>query len=205
MSTYGGTDNPQESGLAPNSDSAGAGAAEPLTGQHKMTIGEYLVPKLDLCIPSTQQLMPGTIDDAIAALKAVGDDTPIGAEAWRTEWFECFANPNVFLCTCCCGICVDPRTHAAVTGESCEGLCCSAVLLCCLSSCGHAARRTAMRTKYNLVGSRQTDCLLSCFCGPCIVCQEAREVQFRNEQYVVPGPLEEPHHDVAGPHDELME
>ena len=51
--------------------------------------------------------------------------------------------------------------HGLVTG-----------LLFC-GPCFHASRRTALRKKYNLKGSRGMDCILSCFCGACLICQEA--------------------------------
>jgi len=43
----------------------------------------------------------------------------------------------------------------------------------------HAFKREQLREKYGLEESICGDCFTTCFCGPCAICQEAREIKVR--------------------------
>jgi len=48
---------------------------------------------------------------------------------------------------------------------------------CCW--CVHKDRRRLLREKYHLAEEPCNDCLTTCCCGPCAICQEAREMEKR--------------------------
>lgn len=59
------------------------------------------------------------------------------------------------------------------TGENCFSATLCPLLLCCL---GAGMNRGKIRDRYLIDGSFCEDCLLHCFCAPCALCQEYREV-----------------------------
>ncbi|KAG1358731.1 Cell number regulator 2 [Cocos nucifera] len=55
-------------------------------------------------------------------------------------------------------------------------------LICCVTACSclySCFYRTKLRAQYSLRGSPCTDCLVHCFCEPCALCQEYRELKRR--------------------------
>lgn len=146
-------------------------------------LGAFLIPNCGACIPGFKaQFGPG-VDDAIATLKAVGESDPTGENEWDTQCYECWADPVVCGCGYLCPCALIPRNMEAIDGQSCEGHLCSAIVMCCLAPCYVASRRTMMRDRYQLKGSKMEDCLLTCFCAACSTCQIARELRLRDEAY----------------------
>ncbi len=87
--------------------------------------------------------------------------------------------------TCCCGCwctaCLFGTNAEKTDGSDC--LICSALYcilghfyLCWLP---HAMKRKVLRQKYGLKEDPCHDCLVAGFCGPCGLCQEAREIKAR--------------------------
>ncbi len=61
-------------------------------------------------------------------------------------------------------------------------MCCAYSLSasCYLCWLPHLFERQALREKYNLIQNPSCgDCLTTAFCGPCAICQEARELKSR--------------------------
>jgi len=90
------------------------------------------------------------------------------------------------ICSYCCPCAVVGRTFATVSGKPCEAHCCSLCCICFVGMCYVVAYRTKIREKYNLKGSRGLDCILTCCCALCTICQEAREVQKREASFPKP-------------------
>jgi Cys-rich protein (TIGR01571 family) len=51
---------------------------------------------------------------------------------------------------------------------------------CCLI---HTVRREQFREKYGLEEGACGDCFITCCCGPCAICQEAREMKVRGRNF----------------------
>ncbi|CAF0722778.1 unnamed protein product [Adineta steineri] len=95
--------------------------------------------------------------------------------------FGCFSD----IKTCCCGFCCLPCTFGdnveKTDGTSCIG-CCLAYWVssaCYLCWVPHMMKRKVLRQKYLLKPEPCHDCLVTACCGPCAVCQEARELKSR--------------------------
>ena len=62
-------------------------------------------------------------------------------------------------------------------------MCClyAALASCYLCWIPHLLDRKTLRKKYNLKEEPCSDCPTTAFCGPCALCQEAREMKFRGK------------------------
>jgi Cys-rich protein (TIGR01571 family) len=158
-------------------------ANTPLTGEGGIPsmsdVPDYFLPDTDVCGEATSAEFGPAIALAMESLQQVGDAELTGSNQWQSQWFEVWVDPQVLICGWCCGCVVNARNMSSISGQECEGHCCAGTLTLCLGSCYHAGYRTKMRQKYNLEGSKQLDCLLSFCCGPCLVCQEAREIKYQ--------------------------
>jgi Cys-rich protein (TIGR01571 family) len=101
-------------------------------------------------------------------------------ERWSTDLSDCCDDVPV----CCCGMlfpcCLFGKNASSLDQGTCIGNC-LCYLLCC-GCCQHTAIRYTLRTKYNLPAESCGDCEAAWCCGPCALCQEAREIKFRNLQ-----------------------
>ncbi|RDX76552.1 Protein PLANT CADMIUM RESISTANCE 3, partial [Mucuna pruriens] len=73
-------------------------------------------------------------------------------ESWSSGLCDCFSD---------CGNCMLPHMPVPFAG---------------FYTCIY---RTKIRRQYGIQGHQCTDFLLSCFCSPCTICQEYRELQAR--------------------------
>ncbi|KAE8593604.1 hypothetical protein XENTR_v10019215 [Xenopus tropicalis] len=88
---------------------------------------------------------------------------------WNSDTFDCFRDVGICLCGAFFPMCVACKV-AQDYGEC-----------CCLPLMGGTilALRTGIRERYHIQGTICTDCLCVTFCGPCALCQMARELESR--------------------------
>ncbi|KAF9041543.1 PLAC8 family-domain-containing protein [Panaeolus papilionaceus] len=114
------------------------------------------------------------------------------------------------LCGCCgsCGTCVisccfpcvtygqnrhrfehlslhgapNPNHHGKIFSGSCfqHGL----LTMCGLGFLMQMGTRGAIRSRYNIKGGSCGDCCTSCFCGPCALTQESRELDLEEQSFL---------------------
>ena len=101
-------------------------------------------------------------------------------QEWKTGLFGCFSDMGSCLMTCCCPCVQYGQNYEAMNGEGCfaQGAIFAVLAYCGLSCCIHKDFRAGLRNKYNL-DEGCGDCLTTCFCAPCAICQEAREIKGR--------------------------
>ncbi|KAK9828699.1 hypothetical protein WJX72_001590 [[Myrmecia] bisecta] len=93
---------------------------------------------------------------------------------------------------CCFGYHLTPCLFGDNVDRLRGGGCCSPCLsyyclsLFCLQGLVAGETRAALRNKYNLPQEPCDDCVVHCFCTPCAVCQEARELKRRGVSYYQP-------------------
>ncbi|CAF3229434.1 unnamed protein product [Rotaria socialis] len=108
---------------------------------------------------------------------------------WNEELCDCFDDCG----TCCygywCAPCLFGSNAEKIDGKNCCLMCCLYGVLAHFYLCWvpHYFERQNLREKYNLEANPSCgDCLTTSFCGPCALCQEAREMKSReNQQGVV--------------------
>jgi len=133
------------------------------------------------CLPEIGKAYQEALDWLVALPKA-GES---GSKDWTKGWFEdCSLGLSLMICFCPC--IVNSRNMAAVTGDSCEKICCWTWLTCCCSCCYLGNQRTVVREKYDIKGSRWMDCLCTCFLICCIMAQESKEIYQHVPGYYIP-------------------
>lgn len=96
---------------------------------------------------------------------------------WNTSLCDCLISPSICLEGLLCSCCLYGKNNKAITGENfCES--CLCYLLCC-PPLQHCRTREKLRQKYSLPSSPCNDCCVAFLCGPCALCQEQREIQYR--------------------------
>jgi len=105
-----------------------------------------------------------------------------GPGKWSSGLYSCCDDGYV----CCVGwqmtaFLFGDNYRKIMGGDSCTGGCCAYYWLSCIYLCAltGAPTRKAIRNKYNLPEEPCNDCCVHCFCGPCAICQEAREMRIR--------------------------
>jgi len=116
---------------------------------------------------------------------------------WATGLFDCFGD----MSSCCCVYCCAPCAYGQIvsimntgqTGGMCGdcGSCCIFTLLGGFAFIVTCSTRKQIRAKYNLPEEPCNDCLVHCFCLPCALCQEFREVKKQNGLGAPSLPLQE--------------
>ncbi|PNH09554.1 Protein PLANT CADMIUM RESISTANCE 3 [Tetrabaena socialis] len=109
--------------------------------------------------------------------------------AWTTGFCDWCASPGgcgTCFYVCCCTPCaygsnVSRMPPSVICGGSCVGACfaymgMTALGLPCLL---HMCSRGYVRQKYGIPGDGCTDCLATCCCPLCAMCQEGRELTIR--------------------------
>jgi Cys-rich protein (TIGR01571 family) len=93
--------------------------------------------------------------------------------------FGCFDD----MPSCCYGYwclpCAFGTNAEKIDDSSCVGMCLAYWVLgsCYLCWIPHMMKRKVLRQKFSLKPDPCDDCLVAAFCGPCGVCQEARELK----------------------------
>ncbi|CAF0759820.1 unnamed protein product [Adineta steineri] len=101
---------------------------------------------------------------------------------WNESLFGCFSD----IKTCCYGFwclpCLFGDNVEKIDGSSCVGCCLAywASSTCFLCWIPHMMKRKVLRQKYLLEEEPCHDCLVTACCGPCAVCQAARELKSRS-------------------------
>lgn len=119
------------------------------------------------------------------------------AQVWQNGLFGCTNDCGDCCFGCLCLPCLWGRNNKEfyLEVEKSTKPCCK-YFWCCPCACVFAAdMRRDIRTKYNLSESPCNDCFTHCCCGPCAVCQEARELKYMRKvdperAYVAPGSQE---------------
>ncbi|KAI3945615.1 hypothetical protein MKW92_032096 [Papaver armeniacum] len=101
---------------------------------------------------------------------------------WSTGLCGCFDDCSNCCLTCWCPCITFGQTSEILDrGSSACGvngalytLITALTYCCCIYSCTY---RVKFRKTYNLEGNNCTDCLIHCFCEPCALCQEYRELK----------------------------
>ncbi|XP_040271416.1 cornifelin homolog A-like [Bufo bufo] len=89
---------------------------------------------------------------------------------WNSEVMDCFEDMEI----CLCGAFVPCILACRVASQFGECFC-----LPCLPET-MLAMRTGIRERYHIPGTICKDCVCLTFCGPCTLCQMARELKHRN-------------------------
>ncbi len=95
--------------------------------------------------------------------------------------YGCFDDCGICLFGYCCTPCLFGQNAHQIDNSNCCLMCCgysllSSCYLCCIL---HSSKRGALRQKYGLREEPCGDCPVTCCCGPCALCQEARFLQRR--------------------------
>ncbi|GMH37654.1 hypothetical protein BSKO_05527 [Bryopsis sp. KO-2023] len=123
---------------------------------------------------------------------------------WHSGLCGCYDDTENCLFTICCpAVAYGLNVRDVYKGESEESMerhCCQMAVLS-LMGCWFCAyrKRSYLRTKYNLPEQPCNDCCTHCWCHTCALCQEAREIKYRNsiivtapaevEAYTAPAPV----------------
>lgn len=91
---------------------------------------------------------------------------------WATKLMDCCDDMGICLCGTFCGSCLASQI-ATDMGES-------ACVPCCVPG-AMIALRIKWRTQENIQGSLMDDCCTLLCCGPCALCQMAREIKFKRD------------------------
>ncbi|XP_015580023.1 protein PLANT CADMIUM RESISTANCE 3-like [Ricinus communis] len=102
---------------------------------------------------------------------------------WSTGLCDCFSDRRTCLMSCCCPCVIFGRITEIVNkgkiSNATSGVLYVA-LSCLVGPCLYSAPiRSKLRNEYNVKGTRGQDCLVHCFCEPCALTQEYRELQSR--------------------------
>lgn len=108
---------------------------------------------------------------------------PQGKQGWSSGLFGCFSDCGSCCLTCFCPCVQYGKNYEANFGNGCCSQGCIYMLLsgCGLCCCVHKGLREDIRRKYAL-DEGCGDCLTTCFCSACAICQEARELKARGRR-----------------------
>lgn len=158
----------------------------------KDDLAAYYMPDNDACSVAFDSV-PVALNEALGLLTSMKwtDSTVSGDKVFRqSPLIACWHNlPLCLLSAClpCFSSVTNCRAMSRITGRTCEAEACICLVLNCvpLYPCYKAKVHAQLRTKYGLAGAPLTDCLASCCLSPCLVCQEAVEMQAEGE-FAVP-------------------
>ncbi|CAF1189340.1 unnamed protein product [Didymodactylos carnosus] len=108
-------------------------------------------------------------------------------EEWRESMCGCCSDCRICCYGCWCTECLYGENAEKIDGSDCAGQCAIYWLLNYLGSMVlfpfgfivHMKKRRQLRETYNLTESCGNDCLATCCCPSCSICQEARELKSR--------------------------
>ncbi|KAF5842683.1 protein plant cadmium resistance 7 [Dunaliella salina] len=87
------------------------------------------------------------------------------SKEWSSGLFSCFDDCMILLCGCCL------PCHLYLL-HCCLYFCCTP--FACIFA---GSTRAMVRNKYGLSEQPCNDCCVHCFCSPCALCQEARQLK----------------------------
>jgi Cys-rich protein (TIGR01571 family) len=128
-------------------------------------------------IVQPQFIQPQIIQQSISS--SPPSYTPPKSE-WHTGLCDCCQSPCICISGILCPCCLFGRNAKGITDEGCISNC-LCYLLCC-PPLQHSGLRRKIRNKWNLPEDPCNDCCVALFCGPCGMCQEAREIEYRLSQ-----------------------
>ncbi|KAL6192566.1 hypothetical protein ACLB2K_033652 [Fragaria x ananassa] len=99
------------------------------------------------------------------------------SEPWNSGLLDCFSDPKSCCLTYLCPCVTFGRIVEIVYKGSTSYVLVALVFGCPFLVSYHY--RSKLRQQYSLNGSRCGDFLVHCFCEPCALCQEYRELQSR--------------------------
>ncbi|KAJ3161657.1 hypothetical protein HDU86_006427 [Geranomyces michiganensis] len=99
---------------------------------------------------------------------------------WTHGLFDCFADIGT-CCIACCFPCFQYGKNKQALNKS-DGCCGDCCMYCIVQGCGCGAclgsgGRSTVRSKYNITGDGCSDLCAHCFCTPCALTQEHREIE----------------------------
>ncbi|CAF1376968.1 unnamed protein product [Didymodactylos carnosus] len=102
------------------------------------------------------------------------------AEISSEPLFGCCNNTAICCYGCFCTACLFAQNAKQIDESAPCPQCCAycALSFCWLCWVVHKPKRELLRKRYQLV-EQQTDLFATCCCGPCAVCQEAKEIKDR--------------------------
>ena len=89
---------------------------------------------------------------------------------YRSELFDCFDDIGICIYGCCCPQCLNASNLAKLRSEDC-----GIFHYCC--SFSPFWIRHSVRIQRNIEIDQYDDCCTVCFCKPCAICQDARELK----------------------------
>eukprot|EP00993_Chasmostoma_nieuportense_P004935 NODE_5580_length_637_cov_22.194118_g5416_i0.p1 GENE.NODE_5580_length_637_cov_22.194118_g5416_i0~~NODE_5580_length_637_cov_22.194118_g5416_i0.p1 ORF type:complete len:143 (+),score=36.44 NODE_5580_length_637_cov_22.194118_g5416_i0:32-430(+) len=115
-------------------------------------------------------------NDSCAPNMSVHYESPL---PWDTQLTECNSDAQSCFCAFFLTPCQMAQQKAVLRGKS--DLCCD-MLIYTLLPCLQVRLRSSIRSKYNIDGTVCTDAVQSCFCCPCAVAQQGRQLKLRGEK-----------------------
>mmetsp|Transcript_4692 Transcript_4692/g.10161 ORF Transcript_4692/g.10161 Transcript_4692/m.10161 type:complete len:173 (-) Transcript_4692:332-850(-) len=145
----------------------------------------YCLPNFGNCVPALGDLVPNAKEaiEYFLSFQWINVKPDGGKNFKQNPFFACWYNIPLCLAVCCvpcCNVAVFLRSMEKMSGKSCESQCLTCCILnccCCMYNCYYAKKRGEMRKKYGLDGCGAWDCFGCCCFGPCLMCQDANEVQ----------------------------
>mmetsp|Transcript_27483 Transcript_27483/g.74351 ORF Transcript_27483/g.74351 Transcript_27483/m.74351 type:complete len:102 (+) Transcript_27483:85-390(+) len=98
------------------------------------------------------------------------------SKEWSTGLFSCFDDCMILLCGCCLP-CHLYGQNADKVGQSYLLHFCLYCICPSFACIYGGSTRTMVRNKYGLNETPCSDCCVHCWCSPCAVCQEARQLK----------------------------
>lgn len=105
-------------------------------------------------------------------LKNFPFNAPRNSESYENSLCGCCSDCGVLMCCVFCAPCSLGKARAMADGRSCD---CTDVLCCPIV----VQTRYTIRAKFGLKEEWFADCLRGCICGPCVHCQDVREMKYR--------------------------
>eukprot|EP01083_Nonionella_stella_P033153 90756_1 len=108
------------------------------------------------------------------------DDEESGnTKSWANSLFSCGEDMTTFLFACLCPCYASGEIYT----NNDSGGCCVGGLLCCCHGCLITGK---VRDENQIAGSIVSDCLSCCFCYPCQLTRELREVRAVKDKNTAP-------------------
>ncbi|KAJ6226233.1 duf614 family protein-related [Anaeramoeba flamelloides] len=97
------------------------------------------------------------------------------SDLWKSGLFSCFEDFNVCICGLVCPALQSAKNKAAIDERNCTICDC----LCCPPE---FFTRQQIRSSYGFEEALLNDCLTAAICMPCVICQDAREINQRSKK-----------------------
>jgi Cys-rich protein (TIGR01571 family) len=97
---------------------------------------------------------------------------------WSSGLCSCCEDFGICIYAALCPCCLYGKNSKKIGEGTCIGKC--LCYLFCFPCCQQTKTRYLIRKKYNLLEEPCNDCCISWFCSLCALCQEAREIKYRD-------------------------